>query len=100
LNNRKIIGTVGALQYEVIQYRLEHEYGAKCTYENVNVHKACWIKVEDENSEEFKEFKRVKSKYLAKDKQNQLVFLADSAFSLQMAQGKYKSIKFHFTSEF
>jgi peptide chain release factor 3 len=34
MNNRKIIGTVGALQYEVIQYRLEHEYGAKCTYEN------------------------------------------------------------------
>jgi peptide chain release factor 3 len=33
MNNRKIIGTVGALQYEVIQYRLEHEYGAKCTYE-------------------------------------------------------------------
>jgi peptide chain release factor 3 len=27
MNNRKIIGTVGALQYEVIQYRLEHEYG-------------------------------------------------------------------------
>lgn len=100
LNNRKIIGTVGALQYEVIQYRLEHEYGAKCTYETVNVHKACWIEVENEKSEEFKEFKRVKAKYLARDKQNQLVFLADSAFSLQMAQGKYKSIKFHFTSEF
>ncbi|MGB0979184.1 MAG: peptide chain release factor 3, partial [Croceimicrobium sp.] len=31
-NGRKIIGTVGALQYEVIQYRLEHEYGAKCSY--------------------------------------------------------------------
>ena len=26
-NGRKVIGTVGALQYEVIQYRLEHEYG-------------------------------------------------------------------------
>jgi peptide chain release factor 3 len=36
MNNRKIIGTV-ALQYEVIQYRLEHEYGAKCTYENFQV---------------------------------------------------------------
>jgi peptide chain release factor 3 len=44
MNNRKIIGTVGALQYEVIQYRLEHEYGAKCTYENFPVHKACWVK--------------------------------------------------------
>ncbi|MDG2350040.1 MAG: peptide chain release factor 3, partial [Flavobacteriaceae bacterium] len=39
MNGRKVIGTVGALQYEVIQYRLEHEYGAKCTYENLNVHK-------------------------------------------------------------
>ncbi|MCH8533914.1 MAG: peptide chain release factor 3 [Flavobacteriaceae bacterium] len=100
LNGRKIIGTVGALQYEVIQYRLEHEYGAKCSYENINVHKACWIEAEDEKNEEFKEFKRVKAKYLARDKQNQMVFLADSPFSLQMTQQKYPSIKFHFTSEF
>ncbi|GGZ47888.1 peptide chain release factor 3 [Mesonia mobilis] len=100
LNNRKVIGTVGALQYEVIQYRLEHEYGAKCTYEPLNVHKACWVEPENEKSEEFKEFKRVKNKFLAKDKRGQLVFLADSMFSLQMTQQKYPSIKFHFTSEF
>ena len=43
MNGRRIIGTVGALQYEVIQYRLEHEYGAKCTYENLQAHKACWV---------------------------------------------------------
>ncbi|SFF73731.1 MULTISPECIES: peptide chain release factor 3 [Salegentibacter] len=100
LNGRKIIGTVGALQFEVIQYRLEHEYGAKCTYENLNVYKATWVEAEDEKSEEFKDFKRVKAKFLAKDKKGQLVFLADSQFSLQMTQDKYRSIKFHFTSEF
>lgn len=100
MNNRKIIGTVGALQYEVIQYRLEHEYGAKCTYENLNVHKVCWVNPEDANNEEFKEFKRIKQRYLAKDKQGQLVFLADSAFSIQMTQQKYPSVKLHFTSEF
>ncbi|HZW63172.1 MAG TPA: peptide chain release factor 3 [Flavobacteriaceae bacterium] len=100
LNGRKIIGTVGALQYEVIQYRLEHEYGAKCSYENLNVHKACWVEPEDAKNEEFKEFLRIKQRFLAKDKQNQLVFLADSAFSLQMTQQKYPSIKFHFTSEY
>ena len=99
LNGRKIIGTVGALQYEVIQYRLEHEYGAKCTYENLAVHKACWVDTENSNKEEFEEFKRVKQRYLAKDKQGQMVFLADSAFSLQMTQQKYPSIQFHFTSE-
>ncbi|MCO4799081.1 MAG: peptide chain release factor 3, partial [Colwelliaceae bacterium] len=100
LNGRKVIGTVGALQYEVIQYRLEHEYGAKCTYENLNVHKACWIEPGDENNEEFKEFKRIKQRFLAKDKRGQLVFLADSMFSLQMTQQKYPSIVFHLTSEY
>ncbi len=100
MNNRKVIGTVGALQYEVIQYRLEHEYGAKCTYENFPVHKACWVKPDDAKSEEFKEFKRVKQKFLAHDKYNQLVFLADSDFTIQMTQSKYPSVKLFFTSEF
>jgi peptide chain release factor 3 len=100
MNGRKVIGTVGALQYEVIQYRLEHEYGAKCTYENLSVHKACWVEPEDPKNDEFTEFKRVKQRYLAKDKQGKLVFLADSAFSIQMAQQKYPTVKLHFTSEF
>ncbi|CAM4344000.1 peptide chain release factor 3 [Zobellia nedashkovskayae] len=100
LNGRKVIGTVGALQFEVIQYRLEHEYGAKCTYENFPVFKACWVEPSDPKNDEFKEFKRVKQKFLAKDKRNQLVFLADSQFSLQMTQQKYPSVKLHFVSEF
>ncbi len=100
MNGRKVIGTVGALQYEVIQYRLEHEYGAKCTYENFPVHKACWVDPKDPKNDEFKEFKRVKQKFLAKDKRGQLVFLADSQFSLQMTQQKYPSVTLRFTSEF
>jgi len=100
LNGRKVIGTVGALQFEVIQYRLEHEYTAKCSYENLNVYKACWIDINQSNPEELKEFKRVKSKFLAKDKRGQLVFFADSAFTLQMTQSKYTNVKLHFVSEF
>ncbi|MDT8348028.1 MAG: peptide chain release factor 3, partial [Flavobacteriaceae bacterium] len=98
-NGRKVIGTVGALQYEVIQYRLEHEYGAKCSYENLNVHKACWVEPEHEKEASFIEFKRLKDKYLAFDKQNKLVFLADSAFTLQMTKQKFPKITFHLTSE-
>ena len=100
MNGRRVVGTVGALQYEVIQYRLEHEYGAKCTYENLAAHKACWVEPENPKSEEFIDFKRVKQRYLAKDKQGQLVFLADSEFTIQMTQNKYPSVKLHFTSEF
>ena len=100
LNGRKVIGTVGALQFEVIQYRLEHEYSAKCTFENLNVHKACWVSTETEENDNYQDFLKVKQKFLAQDKQGQLVFLADSAFSLQMTQQKYPEITFHFTSEF
>lgn len=100
LNGRKVIGTVGALQFEVIQYRLEHEYGAKCSYETLNVHKACWVDPKDPKSEDFAEFKRVKSKFLAKDKRGQLVFFADSSFTLQMTQQKYPNVTLHFVSEF
>jgi peptide chain release factor 3 len=100
LNGRKVVGTVGALQFDVIQYRLEHEYGASCTYENLNVHKACWIEVNEGGEADFTEFKQTKSKFLAKDKQGQLVYLADSAFSLQMTQSKYPKVLFHATSEF
>jgi peptide chain release factor 3 len=100
LNGRKVVGTVGALQFDVIQYRLEHEYGASCTYENLNVHKACWVEVKEGGETDFTGFKQTKSKFLAKDKQGQLVFLADSAFSLQMTQSKYPDVSFHATSEF
>ena len=99
LNGRRVIGTVGALQFEVIQYRLLHEYNAQCSFENLNVHKACWIEG-DEKTAAFQDFKRIKQKFLALDKRGQLVFLADSAFSLQMAQEQYKELHFHFTSEF
>lgn len=54
-NNRKIIGTVGALQFEVIEYRLLHEYGAACRWENINLYKACWIEALDyKELEDFK----------------------------------------------
>ena len=100
MNGRKIIGTVGALQFEVIQYRLEHEYGAKCSYENLNIFKACWVETESNKNLEFIEFKKIKNKFLAKDKSGQLVFLADSSFTLEMTKQKYPSLKFHYKSEF
>jgi peptide chain release factor 3 len=58
------------------------------------------VKPDDAKNEEFREFKRVKQKFLAHDKYNQLVFLADSDFTIQMTQSKYPSVKLFFTSEF
>ncbi len=96
-NNRKIIGTVGQLQFEVIQYRLLHEYGAQCKWEPINLYKACWI--ESDNPIELENFKKRKSQYMAIDKEGRDVFLADSGYVLQMAQNDFKEIRFHFSSE-
>ena len=97
-NNRKIIGTVGQLQFEVIQYRLENEYNAKCRWEPVHLYKACWI--ESDNESELENFKKRKYQYMAKDREGRDVFLADSGYVLSMAQQDFEHIKFHFTSEF
>lgn len=97
-NNRRIIGTVGQLQFEVIQYRLEHEYNAKCRWEPVHLYKACWI--ESDDAQELDNFKKRKYQYMAKDIEGRDVFLADSSYVLSMAEQDFEHIKFHFTSEF
>ena len=97
-NGRRVVGTVGQLQFEVIQYRLENEYNAKCRWESVHLHKACWI--ESDNAEQLDQFKKRKYQYMAKDIEGRDVFLADSGYVLSMAQQDFEDIKFHFTSEF
>jgi len=97
-NGRKVVGTVGQLQFEVIQYRLAHEYNASCRWEPLSLFKACWIESDDEA--ELESFKKRKYQYMAKDRAGRDVFLADSNYVLQMAQQDFKGIRFHFTSEF
>jgi len=96
--NRKIIGTVGALQFDVIQYRLEHEYGAKCTYEGISLHKACWVSSDDK--EAMTELKSRRKKNLAIDKDEKLVYLAESAWTLKMSEENHPKVIFHTSSEF
>jgi peptide chain release factor 3 len=96
--NRKIIGTVGALQFEVIQYRLEHEYNAKCRFEPIRLYKTAWFV--SENAAQLDDFRKRKASQIAIDKEGREVFMADSPYSLQTAQDKYTDIRFYFTSEF
>ena len=98
LNGDKIIGTVGALQFDVIQYRLEHEYGAKCDYEPLSLHKACWIEADTDAG--LQAFITRKKKDIARDKDEKPVFLSESAWVLRMTLENFPDIRFHFTSEF
>ena len=98
LGSKRVVGTVGALQFEVIQYRLEHEYGAKCEFSSQKIYKACWIESDDQKK--LKEFIDSKYRHIAKDKDGKLVFMAESKSWLQMVEDNFPDIHFHSISEF
>ena len=94
---RKVVGTVGALQFEVLQHRLLNEYNAKVQFNAVNIYKACWISGTDEDVDAFV---KDKYRYIARDKEGKLVFMAETKAWLQMVQDNFPDITFHFISEF
>jgi peptide chain release factor 3 len=98
LGKKKVIGTVGALQFEVIQFRLKNEYGATVDFQPQNIYKACWVSSKDPNK--LHQFIESKQRHMARDKDGKLVFMAESRAWLQMVQENFPEIEFHFTSEF
>ncbi len=98
LGNKKVVGVVGALQFEVIQFRLKNEYSASVQFVPQNIYKACWISSKD--PKKLDEFIASKQRHIARDKDGKLVFMAESKGWLQMVQENFPDIQFHFTSEF
>ena len=98
IGRRKVVGTVGQLQFDVISYRLEHEYGAKCHFEPLNFYKACWIT--SGNAARLKDFCDYKANHIGRDKDDNIVFFAESEWMLHHYMEQYPEITFHFSSEF
>ena len=96
MGSRKFVGTVGELQFEVLQYRLEHEYNAKCRFEARVINKACWM---TGSEADLKDFMKYRQNNIAYDKDGRPVFLAETGYILRTAIDKYPDIKFHTTSE-
>jgi len=94
---KKIIGCVGELQFEVIQYRLLQEYGASVQLNNLPFYKACWITSKE--SKKLEDFTRYKQGNIAEDKDGHLVYLAQSEWFLNTEKNNNPDIEFHFTSE-
>ena len=94
---RKIVGTVGELQFEVIQYRLINEYGASARFEPLGFVRATWITAEDKD--ELNRFIRYRDRQIAYDLHGNPVYFAESEWMLRSMMEKYPGIQFHFSSE-
>ena len=94
---KKIIGCVGELQFEVIQYRLLQEYGASVQFNTLPFYKACWLTSLDKKKLE--DFARFKLGNIGEDKDGHMVYLAQSEWFLNTERQNNPDIAFHFTSE-
>ncbi len=95
--NRKIIGCVGDLQFEVIQYRLLQEYGASVQFNALPFYKACWLTADDKSK--LDDFTRFKTSNIVTDKDGHTVYLAQSEWFLNTEIANNPGIQFHFSSE-
>ena len=96
LDQTNLLGTVGALQFEVIQYRLAHEYGADCRFEPFEFYKACWLQAE---SDVISDFFKTRPRQLLWDVSKKPVYLAESQWGLDREISENPNITFLFSSE-
>lgn len=96
-SNYLILGAIGALQFDVVAYRLKHEYGVDCVYENISVASARWISAKDQKKLE--EFKLRAFENLALDGGDNLTYLAPSRVNLNLTMERWPDIQFLTTRE-
>jgi peptide chain release factor 3 len=96
-NNDLILGAVGQLQFEVVAFRLQDEYGVQCVFDTVNVHTARWIGAADERKLE--EFRAKAYENLAVDHSGALVYLAPGRVNLELTMERWPDITFRETRE-
>ena len=96
-NNDLVLGAVGQLQFEVVAFRLQDEYGVQCAFEGVSVATARWIECDDEKR--LAEFRTKAHDNLAVDHAGALVYLAPSRVNLQLMLERWPEIRFRETRE-
>ncbi len=96
-NNDMVLGAVGQLQFEVVAFRLQDEYGVQCHFEPVNVYTARWIGADDERK--LAEFRSKAHDNLAVDHSGGLVYLAPTRVNLALTQERWPDVRFLETRE-
>ncbi|EKD53862.1 MAG: hypothetical protein ACD_60C00143G0004 [uncultured bacterium] len=96
-NNNLILGAVGMLQFDVVAYRLKHEYNVDCVYESVAIVTARWVYCKD--TKKLEEFKQKAFDHLAEDGSGNLAYLAPTRINLNLMMERWPDIEFKTTRE-
>ena len=92
-----LLGAVGQLQFEVVAQRLQSEYKVDALYDEAAIHTARWLTFPDDATR--RNFEKQQSEHMARDVDDNLVYLAANRHILQIVMEKWPTVSFHTTRE-
>lgn len=94
--NEPVIGAVGSLQFDLVAFRLNHEYGADCLFEDAGVATVRWVSGE---ADAMRPFRAKYADRLALDGGGCLAYLASTRTNLALVEERAGGIGFASTRE-
>ena len=85
VGNELLLGTVGALQFDVVKHRMKTEYNTELHMNAVSYHAARWL---PEDTEVIEKLESSYSTSVTKDMEKNPIVLFDSAYALNQAEDK------------
>jgi peptide chain release factor 3 len=92
-----LLGAVGRLQFEIVAHRLSAEYNVDALYEPVDIFTARWLTFPDEATR--KKFEKDELFSLARDVDDNPVFLSANKYNLKLTIERWPTVGFHATRE-
>jgi peptide chain release factor 3 len=96
--SEKILGAVGALQFEVVKYRLEDEYNVHADYEGYSFIGIRWLKFENDKDQD--KFVMNNSSNIAYDHKKRMCFSVRSELDLKLVMEKNPNVIFYKNSDY
>lgn len=94
VGNELLLGTVGALQFEVVEHRMNAEYGVELHQQGVTYHAARWLS--GKNADEvIKKLENNYSTHITRDMDENPIVLFESAYALSQAEEKVGAENLH-----
>ncbi|GAB4409654.1 MAG: peptide chain release factor 3 [Bacteriovoracaceae bacterium] len=93
-----ILGAVGQLQFEVVKYRLEDEYGVRGDYQSYPFIGMRWLKFTDDKSKD--KFLEINGSNICYDHKNRVCFSVRSEWDLKLVMEKHPEVKFYKNSDY
>lgn len=96
--NEKMLGAVGALQFEVVKFRLEDEYSVQARYETISWQGVRWLRFPDEETEV--DFVSNYNSFIMYDREDRVCFAVRTEWDLKLAQDKNPKVEFFKNTEY